>query len=82
MKTTRSDYDLAPLPAARVFSNFLRWKAMPFGDIERGPGVVWLLEIWFRHCFGKQLTTLKFKHKKTFDRLMFVRGKFMRLFKR
>ena len=64
MKATRQDFDIAPLPASRIMSNFLRWKFMPFGDLGRGPGIVWLLSIWFRHQFGRQIIVLKFKHKK------------------
>lgn len=37
----------------RVIANFIRWKIVPFGDFKEGPGIVWLLSIWFRHKFGK-----------------------------
>lgn len=72
MKTTQKDYDYTPLPARRIFTNFLRWKAMPFGYIERGPGIVWLITIWLRHRLGFQLATLKLKHTKQFDRAVFI----------
>jgi len=81
MKTTRPDYDYTPLPASRVFKNFMRYKLMPFGNIDQGPGIVWLLAIWFRHRLGLQIGTLKIKHKKQFDRLLFIRHKLLSIFR-
>ena len=53
MKVTDKNYDISGTDSGRVLSNFLRWKIFPFGNIEEGPGIVWLLTICFRHRFGR-----------------------------
>ena len=82
MSTTQKDYDYAPLPSRRVMANFLRWKIMPFGFIERGPGIVWLISIWLRHRFGAQLAHFRIRHKKQYDRMIFIRHKLLGLIRR
>ncbi len=62
MKTTNKQYDYTGLSSSRIVANFLRWKALPFGFLEKGPGVVWLLTIMVRHRFGRLLATLQIKH--------------------
>ncbi len=75
MKTTDTNHDFAGLPTSRVFSNFLRWKVIPFGFLEQGPGIVWLISIWLRHKFGRRLAWFQIKHKKQYDRVIFVLGR-------
>lgn len=79
MKTTQKNYDFQGLPASRIMSNFIRWKAMPFGYIERGPGIIWLLSIWARHQFGYRIAWLQIKHRKQYDRVVFILHRLRRL---
>ena len=82
MKTTDQNFDYSGLPASRVMSNFIRWKVMPFGFLDSGPGVVWLITIWARHRFGYRVAWFQIKHKKQYDRAVFLLQRLRRLLHR
>ncbi len=66
MKPTDQNYDFNGLSSRRVLANFLRWKAMPFGYLGKGPGIVWLMNIILRHHFGKAIAILQIKYEHLF----------------
>ena len=61
MKVTDKNFDLAAADSTRMIANFVRWKAMPFGNFSDGPGVVWLFSVWFRHKFGRMIAGYKIR---------------------
>jgi hypothetical protein len=64
MKPTNSQYDFNGLSCRRVLANFIRWKALPFGYLGKGPGIIFLVNIILRHHFGRLIATIQIKYSK------------------